>query len=82
MSPCVRRRPGRYASTVGPTFGGYAGARVRLTGYPDMSACQGHAIIGWSLEVVEQSGGTQATARIEERPWMHNSVLTYVVEWA
>jgi hypothetical protein len=57
-------------------------ARVRLTGYPDMSACHGHSIIGWSVEIAEQSGAQAVVVHIEERPWMHNSVLTYVVDWA
>jgi hypothetical protein len=56
-------------------------ARVRVTGFPDMSACIGHNIMGWSLEVVERAGGKAASVRLEERPWMHNNVLTYVVEW-
>lgn len=56
--------------------------RIRVTGYPDMSACHGHTIIGWCLEITEQSGGQHATASIEERPWMHNSVLTFVLEWS
>jgi hypothetical protein len=58
-----------------------AGVRVRLTGYPDMSACHGHTIIGQSMEVAEQSGARAVRVRIEERPWMHNSVLTYVLQW-
>jgi hypothetical protein len=57
-------------------------ARVRLTGYPDMSACHGHSIIGWSLEIAEQSGAEGLVVRIEERPWMHNSVLTYMIDWS
>jgi hypothetical protein len=57
------------------------GVRVRMTGYPDMSACHGHTIIGQSMEVAEQSGARAVKVRIEERPWMHNSVLTYVLEW-
>jgi hypothetical protein len=55
--------------------------RVRLTGYPDMSACHGHCIIGWSMELAEQSGAQALIMRIEERPWMHNSVLTYQLDW-
>jgi hypothetical protein len=56
-------------------------ARVRLSGYPDMSACHGQTILGWTLEIVERAGGKNPSLRLEERPWMHNSVLTYVVEW-
>jgi hypothetical protein len=58
------------------------GARVHITGYPDMSACHGHTIIGWSMQLVEDSGAKQVELRIEERPWMHNSVLTYTLSWS
>ena len=57
-------------------------ARVRLTGYPDMSACHGQNIIGWSMELAENAGATAIKPRIEERPWMHNSVLTYLLDWS
>ncbi len=57
------------------------GARVHITGYPDMSACHGHTIIGWSLQMIEDAGAKQIDLRIEERPWMHNSVLTYTLSW-
>ena len=57
------------------------GARVHITGYPDMSACHGHAIIGWSLQLLEGAGAKDIVLRIEERPWMHNSVLTYTLTW-
>jgi hypothetical protein len=57
------------------------GMRVRLTGYPDMSACHGHSIIGWSMQIAEQSGAKGVQVRIDERPWMHNSVLTYCITW-
>lgn len=57
------------------------GARIQISGYPDMSACLGHTILGWVLEVVERAGGNAPTVRLEERPWMHNNVLTFVVEW-
>lgn len=56
-------------------------ARVVLSGYPDMSACHGLTIVGFALETVEQSGGTAVRAQIEERPWMHNNVLTFVLRW-
>ena len=57
------------------------GMRVRLTGYPDMSACHGQTIIGWSMQVAEQSGAKDVQIRIAERPWMHNSVLTVCITW-
>jgi hypothetical protein len=61
---------------------GRKGARIHLAGFPDMSACVGHNIMGWSLEVVESAGGTSPSVRLEERPWMHNNVLAYVLEWS
>lgn len=57
------------------------GARVQITGYPDMSACHGHTIIGWSLQTIEEAGAKDIELSIEERPWMHNSVLTYKLSW-
>ena len=60
---------------------GEHGARIQLMGYPDMSACHGQCIVGWALEAIEKAGADGARARIEERPWMHNSVLTFSVEW-
>jgi hypothetical protein len=60
---------------------GQHGARVRLAGFPDMSACIGHNIMGWSLEVVENAGGKAPHLKLEERPWMHNNVLTFVIAW-
>lgn len=57
-------------------------ARILLTGFPDMSACVGHNIMGWSLEVVESAGGKSPSVRLEERPWMHNNVLAYILEWS
>ena len=61
---------------------GRKGARILLSGFPDMSACVGHNIMGWSLEVVENAGGKSPSVRLEERPWMHNNVLAYVLEWS
>lgn len=58
------------------------GARVQITGYPDMSACHGHTIIGWSVQTIEEAGAKNVELRIEERPWMHNSVLTYTLSWS
>jgi hypothetical protein len=51
-------------------------------GYPYMSACHGHAIIGWSLQLVEDAGAQDVVVRVEERPWMHNSLLTYTLVWS
>ncbi len=59
-----------------------SGARVRLAGFPDMSACMGHNILGFSLEIVETSGGSAPSIRLEERPWMHNNVLQFVIDWS
>jgi hypothetical protein len=58
------------------------GARVQIIGYPDMSACHGHTIIGWSMQLIEEAGAKEVELRIEERPWMHNSLLTYTLSWA
>lgn len=57
------------------------GARVQIAGYPDMSACHGHSIIGWSMQLIEDAGASDVVLRVEERPWMHNSVLTYTLSW-
>lgn len=65
-----------------PTPESAHGARMQITGYPDMSACHGHAIIGWSMQLIEDAGGKDVVLRIEERPWMHNSVLTYTLTWS
>lgn len=60
---------------------GHHVVRVQLTGYPDMSACHGQSIVGWSLELAELAGAPHPAVRIEERPWMHNSALTYTLQW-
>jgi hypothetical protein len=65
-----------------PAREGEDGVRIRITGYPDMSACHGHAIVGFTLEIAERAGGGAPRAQIEERPWMHNSVLSYTIVWA
>lgn len=57
------------------------GVRVHVTGYPDMSACLGHVIAGWSMQYAESAGARDVTLRVEERPWMHNSVLTFTLSW-
>jgi len=73
---------GEFQVTAWPTPESEHGARVQIIGYPDMSACHGHTIIGWSLQLVEDSGAKEIALRIEERPWMHNSVLTYTLTWS
>ncbi len=57
------------------------GLRVCLNGYPDMSATHGHTIIGWSLELVGLAGACNLDLHIEERPWMHNNVLSFTLGW-
>jgi hypothetical protein len=73
---------GQLEVTPWPSPGSEHGARVQVTGYPDMSACHGHAIIGWSMQLVEGAGAKDVALRVEERPWMHNSVLTYTLQWS
>lgn len=58
-----------------------SGVRIQISGYPDMSATHGHSIIGWSMQMAESAGARDISLRVEERPWMHNSVLTYVLCW-
>jgi len=71
------------ALTVQPwqAASGEDGAQLQVTGYPDMSACHGHCIIGWTLQIAETAGAQNMTLLVEERPWMHNSVLTFCVAW-
>jgi hypothetical protein len=73
---------GEFNVTPWPTADSQQGAKVQISGYPDMSACHGHAIIGWSLQLVEDAGAKDVVLRVEERPWMHNSVLTYTLSWS
>jgi hypothetical protein len=73
---------GELSVTPATDADGTHGARVQITGYPDMSACHGHTIIGWSLQTIEEAGAKNVELRIEERPWMHNSVLTYTLSWS
>jgi hypothetical protein len=73
---------GEFNVTPWPSPDSEHGARVHITGYPDMSACHGHTIIGWSMQLIEDAGAKDVELRIEERPWMHNSVLTYTLSWA
>ena len=65
-----------------PRVEGKDSVRVRLSGYPDMSATHGQTIVGWSLEVAGRAGATNMVLHIEERPWMHNNVLSYTLSWA
>lgn len=73
---------GEFSVSAWPTADSQQGAKVQISGYPDMSACHGHSIIGWSLQLVEDAGGKDVVLRVEERPWMHNSVLTYTLAWS
>lgn len=57
------------------------GAQLQVAGYPDMSACHGHCIIGWTMQMAERAGAQNVTSRVEERPWMHNSLLTFCLGW-
>jgi hypothetical protein len=72
---------GEVAVSPLPAREGEHGVRVRIAGYPDMSACHGHSIIGFTLEVAETAGASAPRVQIEERPWMHNSVLSYTLSW-
>ena len=73
---------GEFSVTPWPAADSRHGAKIQIAGYPDMSACHGHAIIGWSLQLVEDAGAKDVVVRVEERPWMHNSVLTYSLTWS
>jgi uncharacterized protein (TIGR02265 family) len=65
-----------------PAREGEHGVRVRVASYPDMSACHGHAFIGFTQELVEQAGASTPRVVIEERPWMHNPLLSYTLTWS
>jgi hypothetical protein len=65
-----------------PSREGEQGVRIRIAGFPDMSACHGHAIMGFSLEIARHASADAPKLSIEERPWMHNSVLSYTLTWA
>lgn len=64
-----------------PAREGEQGVRVRLASFPDMSACHGHALIGFTLELAESAGAQSPRFQIEERPWMHHPLLSYAVTW-
>ena len=64
-----------------PAHDGEHGVRVRINGYPDMSACHGHAIMGYTVALAVQAGANAPKLMLEERPWMHNSVLSYTLTW-
>jgi hypothetical protein len=72
---------GEFSVLPFPTPESALGARMQISGYPDMSACHGHAIIGWSIQLLEDAGARDVVFRIEERPWMHNSLLAYTLTW-
>lgn len=57
------------------------GVRVRVASFPDMSACHGHALIGFTRELAEKAGASEIRLQIEERPWMHNPLLSYTLTW-
>jgi hypothetical protein len=63
-----------------PARGHEHGVRIRITAYPDMSACHGHTIMGYTLELAQQA--VQPKLALEERPWMHNSLLSYTLTWS
>lgn len=64
-----------------PAREGEHGVRVRVSSYPDMSACHGHAVIGFTRELAEKAGAHAPRLQIEERPWMHNPLLSYTLVW-
>ncbi|MDB4972973.1 MAG: hypothetical protein JWN48_1314 [Myxococcaceae bacterium] len=72
---------GEMVVTPLPAQGAEHGVRVRISAYPDMSACHGHAIVGYTMELAERAGAAAPKSLIEERPWMHNSVLSYTLTW-
>lgn len=65
-----------------PAREGEHGVRVRVASFPDMSACHGHALIGFTRELAEKAGATGIRLQIEERPWMHNPLLSYTLIWS
>jgi uncharacterized protein (TIGR02265 family) len=65
-----------------PAREGEHGVRVRVASYPDMSACHGHAFIGFTRELAEKAGAASIEVQIEERPWMHNPLLSYTLNWS
>jgi len=64
-----------------PNGDGKAWVRVLISGYPDMSATHGQTIVGWTLEVASRAGAKNLALHIDERPWMHNNVLSYRLGW-
>jgi len=65
-----------------PARGHEHGVRIRITAYPDMSACHGHTIMGYTMELALEAGAKQPKLELEERPWMHNSLLSYTLTWS
>ena len=47
-----------------------------------MSACHGHALMGFTQAIAERAGAKAPALQLEERPWMHNSVLMYTLTWS
>jgi hypothetical protein len=64
-----------------PPVGRRHGVRIRITAYPDMSACHGHSIMGFTRELAKQAGASDPELSLEERPWMHNSLLSFTLSW-
>jgi hypothetical protein len=55
--------------------------RIQVDGFPDMSSSHGHLLIGWSMESLARANAKNLSVYIEDRPWMHNSQLTFVLSW-
>jgi hypothetical protein len=73
---------GEVRISVGNPEHGLRVFRVQIERYPDMSACLGHAIAGYVGSLVTSAGAALHEVRVDERPWMHNSVLTLVITCA
>jgi len=72
---------GTVSLTKIPRADGREAVRVRLNGYPDMSATHGQTIVGWAMEIACRAGAQNLELHIEERPWMHNNVLSFTLTW-
>lgn len=73
---------GELRVTPWPNPGSDDGVCICVSGFPDMSAALGHAIIGVSQQLAASSGAQQVDTAIEERPWMHHSVLRFTLSWS
>jgi len=60
---------------------GELSARVRLTGYPDVTASHGMTIIGWMQGAIELSGGVNAAHKLEEAPWQGSPNMVVTMTW-